>query len=480
MKKILIFGGAFDPIHQAHIAVATKASQELDIPDVWFLLANQPRWKSNVTSYHHRYNMLSLAIKDYPNFKISEEEKLNTHTTYTIDTAYQLLAKYPETKFYYLIGTDQLERLHLWKDIDELTEIFQFVHIRRFYSKEAQENQELFGVITIDIDPIESSSTQVRQGDLSLVSKEVMDYIYEHQLYLQERIQHQLSPVRYEHSLRVAFLAQEIALANRYDEKKAFLAALLHDCAKELDRKTMRLYMEQHFPEKLNNPPSIYHQYVGAYLVQHYYKVFDQEIIDAVMYHATAKPKMTTLGKILFCADKLEEGRGWNSASLIVKCKNGIDGGFRQVLKENITHMLEQHMTISIETLDCANDLESTKIEEQLRLIVTTLDNRKAEDLLIYDVSTINPLTQYYVLATASSSRHAVALADYLQDEILRHGFALNRIEGRNAQDWILVDSQDVIIHLFTADAREKYQFEKLLSRQLKIDKEEIIHGKIK
>ena len=122
MNKIL-FGGSFDPIHLGHINMALQASKQLDA-DVIFLPAKVAVWKENSIGISHKINMLELAIKDYPRFHIDlyEVEK-GEDTNYSIDTVRYFVNKYPNDKFFYLIGADQVNLFHLWKEAEELSNI---------------------------------------------------------------------------------------------------------------------------------------------------------------------------------------------------------------------------------------------------------------------------------------------------------------------------------------------------------------------
>lgn len=89
------------------------------------------------------------------------------------------------------------------------------------------------------------------------------------------------------------------------------------------------------------------------------------------------------------------------------------------------------------------------------------LDN-KAEDLVYLNISKVNPLAEYYVIATAQSNRQALALADYVSDVLAQHGINVLHIEGNSSSEWILVDGIDYIIHIFVKDARIRYGLEKM------------------
>ncbi len=101
---------------------------------------------------------------------------------------------------------------------------------------------------------------------------------------------------------------------------------------------------------------------------------------------------------------------------------------------------------------------------EKLKLIKRLLEDKKAEDIVILDVSELTNIADFFVIATANSEIHARSLAEYLEQELERHGYSLHHIEGLESGKWILVDALDIIIHIFTRDWREYYGIEWLWS----------------
>ena len=89
------------------------------------------------------------------------------------------------------------------------------------------------------------------------------------------------------------------------------------------------------------------------------------------------------------------------------------------------------------------------------------LDN-KAEDLVYLNISKVNPLAEYYVIATATSNRQAMALANYVDEVLAKNNIVVKHIEGNANSEWILVDGIDYIVHIFVNDARTRYGLEKM------------------
>jgi ribosome-associated protein len=104
--------------------------------------------------------------------------------------------------------------------------------------------------------------------------------------------------------------------------------------------------------------------------------------------------------------------------------------------------------------------------EELLKLVETVLDERKALQIKTLDVRGKTSITDYMVVATGTSSRHAKSLCDYVVEKVKESGMQPLGLEGDLGSDWVLVDLGDVVVHVMTGQAREFYQLEKLWSVQ--------------
>ena len=100
--------------------------------------------------------------------------------------------------------------------------------------------------------------------------------------------------------------------------------------------------------------------------------------------------------------------------------------------------------------------------DKVLREILSVLVANKATDVVYLNVSKINPLAEYYVIATATSNRQALALANYVDDVLAKNGIEVKHIEGNSNSEWILVDGLDYIVHIFVNEARIRYGLERL------------------
>lgn len=102
--------------------------------------------------------------------------------------------------------------------------------------------------------------------------------------------------------------------------------------------------------------------------------------------------------------------------------------------------------------------------EDLLKMVQDELDERKAHHVTTLDVRGKTSITDYMVVATATSSRHAKALCDYVVEKAKAQGLQPLGIEGQLGSDWVLVDLGDLVLHVMTGQAREFYQLEKLWS----------------
>jgi len=107
---------------------------------------------------------------------------------------------------------------------------------------------------------------------------------------------------------------------------------------------------------------------------------------------------------------------------------------------------------------------------EKLKLIKELLENKKAEDIVILDVSNLTNLADYFVIATANSPTHARALADYLEEELEKEGYTIDHVEGKEYGNWILIDLIDTIVHIFTPETREYYGLEWIWADAQKVE----------
>lgn len=115
--RVGIFGGSFDPVHNAHVALARLALRELRLDQLLWVPAGQP-WQKNrpITPAIHRQAMVRLAIEDEPRFALSSIETERQGPSFTVDTVRELRRQRPAASFHLVIGQDQYASFHSWHD----------------------------------------------------------------------------------------------------------------------------------------------------------------------------------------------------------------------------------------------------------------------------------------------------------------------------------------------------------------------------
>ncbi len=97
-----------------------------------------------------------------------------------------------------------------------------------------------------------------------------------------------------------------------------------------------------------------------------------------------------------------------------------------------------------------------------VKFVCETLAKKLGENIVAIDMQSVTPFTDWFVIATARNVRHAASLADELETEALKNGYRVRKKEGEEGSTWILLDLYDVIVHIFTEDARMQYRLENL------------------
>lgn len=131
-----------------------------------------------------------------------------------------------------------------------------------------------------------------------------------------------LNHKRYIHSLAVADTAMKLANIYGGDEKKAYLAGILHDCAKCYDNEELFRHIDAYgimVDDVCKNSPGLLHGFVGAYELKSIYGIEDTQIYDAVYYHTIGKADMPLLTKIIYLADGIEPNRAYDGVEEIRK-----------------------------------------------------------------------------------------------------------------------------------------------------------------
>ncbi|MEO8526608.1 MAG: nicotinate-nucleotide adenylyltransferase [Caldimonas sp.] len=191
MKRIGLFGGSFDPVHNAHVALATTALAQLKVDEVRWIPVGQP-WqkKRELADAADREAMVRLAIAGEPRFVLDRSEMRRRGPSFTLDTVREMAAAEPGVEWFLILGQDQYASLHTWRDWRELLGLAILVIANRPGAALAV-NTQIARVEhqTMLLPMMDVSSTEVRrrvaagESIADLVPDAVARYIDQHRLY---------------------------------------------------------------------------------------------------------------------------------------------------------------------------------------------------------------------------------------------------------------------------------------------------------
>ncbi|MEC9065271.1 MAG: nicotinate (nicotinamide) nucleotide adenylyltransferase [Bacteroidota bacterium] len=192
MKKIGLYPGTFNPIHNGHITLANYFINNTELDEVWVVITPQNPFKKNndLIEDDYRLEMANKTFNHLKNIKVSDIEFQLEKPNYTIDTINKLSEEFPDNQFTLIIGEDNLTNFHQWKDYTKILDLVNvFVYPR---IKKHDVDLEIANDVRIQIlnaPKIQISSEKIRkemkEGDdvKSYLPKDVYQYIIEKKLY---------------------------------------------------------------------------------------------------------------------------------------------------------------------------------------------------------------------------------------------------------------------------------------------------------
>ena len=100
--------------------------------------------------------------------------------------------------------------------------------------------------------------------------------------------------------------------------------------------------------------------------------------------------------------------------------------------------------------------------KEMAKIAVNALEEKKAKDLKLLDISEVSVLADYFIIASGSNRNQVQAMADEVEEKLSKAGFTPKQVEGYQTANWILMDYQDIIIHIFDEENRLFYDLERI------------------
>ncbi|NLI53460.1 MAG: nicotinate (nicotinamide) nucleotide adenylyltransferase [Clostridiales bacterium] len=324
--RIGLLGGTFNPIHRAHVQMARIARDEANLDLVLLMVAADPPHKrvDGEVPSSERLRLAQLALSGEERMQASDLEIRRGGKSYTLLTLLELKERYPNDTISIVIGSDTLADLPNWYHPDEVLALADVLCVPRIGIDEhdaetAQMLRERFGarvrLLSAKADMISSSEIRRRLQE-GLPTEDWMPGPVEQAVYeggeyfpaevraLQEKCRAALSAKRYRHVCGTMRAAAQLAVFWKQDEKRARIAALLHDCAKCLDP----LAQEVLSGDESGIAP-VHHAFAGAVLAKMEYGVTDETILRAIRLHTTGEWGMSDFDALIYTADLVEPTR---------------------------------------------------------------------------------------------------------------------------------------------------------------------------
>lgn len=164
-RRVGLFGGAFDPPHLAHVALARAAVEQLGLDALHILPTGQAWHKARrLSPAEHRLAMARLAFEDVPRVLIDERELRRQGPSYTVDTLAELAAEQPASEFYLLMGGDQWAAFSTWHRWQDIAAHARLVVLQRPGAPRPEPHAGLAEPVLLQAPPLDCSATAVREG----------------------------------------------------------------------------------------------------------------------------------------------------------------------------------------------------------------------------------------------------------------------------------------------------------------------------
>ena len=190
--KVGLFFGTFDPVHLGHYKIVKNLISNKKFNQIWVIPSPLSPFKKNniITSFQHRKLMLQKTFSDLNNVLICDVELKLRQPNYTIETLIYLQKAYPENKYSVIMGSDNFNKIHLWKDSKKIIKNYPiYIYPREGYSinDSVIKLNSKIKLISIDTTPISSSLIRLNINSKKLVNylkPSVKDYILSNNLYI--------------------------------------------------------------------------------------------------------------------------------------------------------------------------------------------------------------------------------------------------------------------------------------------------------
>ena len=389
---IAIYGGSFNPPHLGHREAVITALKKLNTDRLMIIPDYEPPHKemeADSPTPEQRMELCRLTFGDLKGIEISDMELKRSGKSYTFDTVRDLQQLYPGSRLTLVIGTDMLLSFEEWYRYEYLLEHCRIAALTRDHAEEEslRETADRFrreyhaNIVLLDHVPMPMSSTelrkklQLREG-AEMIRAEAYAEIIRCRFYeakpelswLRKDAYTMLDKKRIPH---VAGCESEaVKLAGRWgeDPETAAEAGILHDITKRLSGKEQLNLCKKYAiicDSALRAMPSLLHAKTGAAAARERYGVSD-EVYNAICWHTTGKPDMTTLEKIIYLADYIEPTRDFPGVEKIrALAYEDLDRALLLGLQMTVEEVRARGEEPYVDTLDACNWYEKRIAERR-------------------------------------------------------------------------------------------------------------------
>ncbi len=389
MKRIGIYGGAFNPPHVGHVRAAQYALQALQLDKLLVIptcVSPHKQQPAGSATPEQRLEMLRLCFTD-PAIEISDIELQRGGSSYTFETVEQISAQYPDAELVLFMGTDMFLTFQSWRNPERITSKASLAVFYRgqkdeklLIEEQKQQMEDQGAKVYLVENPLNViSSTDLRRMLVFRCAKDflepaVLSYIEKNGMYgtssgvmqlsqqeLQDAVVSLLKPDRVAHVLGCRDTAVALAKVWGADETDAARAALLHDITKALDG-PLQLTLCSAYGIILDNfstqNPKTLHALTGSLVAE---RIFgeNEAVVSAIRSHTTGKADMNVLEKIIYVADYMEPNRNFPGVEELRRLAYAdIDQALKLGLQMTLQMLRQQGREISKESMDALAWLE--------------------------------------------------------------------------------------------------------------------------
>ena len=267
---------------------------------------------------------------------------------------------------------------------------------------------------------------------------------------------------RITHSIGVRDLAVELGKKYKLDTRKLEIAALFHDYYRYEDNDTLISLMDKKDYELYKDMPWGYHGLTAGNKIKDF-GIEDIEIINAIKYHTLGRKNMSLFEKIIYVSDFAENNRTHEGSKEVRELAlKDFDKAFLLTLEYTYKHTKDKNV------LELFNYYGGLNMNE-LDLVIKEIDKLNMENIKAYNLKEKSPLFDYVVIASATNDRQANAIIKNLRDLENQNLITIKGIEDKDFS-WILIDLSDIIVHIFSSEARAYYGLDEIYNEYLVVN----------